>query len=233
MGFGDAIRAAMGGPQKTELSRSNALVLMAIGYFQPITRGELSQFLGREVSRDAIALLRGEGFIAAGPRSPTPGAPYAYVTTPGFLAQFGSKALRDLPDIEKLEDAGLLGGTNKRRSSARRWLPSCEECWGYRATKTSLRKTQRNDDGWRSTATASVHGQVPKSNGRRRRQRYQCRGRWFETLSSTRKSAEVVVVYPVSKSRDSSRPTAGLVCFALTCPPKAEVTGSNPVGAAK
>src|SRR5208337_346708 len=112
LGFGDAIRAAIGGPTRTDLSRSNALVLMAIAYFQPITRGELSQFLGREVSRDAVAALRGEGLIAAGPRSPTPGAPYAYVTTPGFLAQFGFGSLRDLPDIEKLEDAGLLGRTS-------------------------------------------------------------------------------------------------------------------------
>jgi segregation and condensation protein B len=109
LGFGDAIRAALGGPTRTELSRSNALVLMAIGYFQPITRGELSQFLGREVSRDAIAALRGEGLIAAGPRSPMPGAPYAYVTTPRFLAHFGFESLRDLPDIERLEDTGLLG----------------------------------------------------------------------------------------------------------------------------
>ena len=97
LGFGDAIRAALGGPQKNELSRSNALVLMAIGYFQPITRGELSQFLGREVSRDAIATLRGEGFIAAGPRSPTPGAPYAYVTTPGFCRTSGSRACATCP----------------------------------------------------------------------------------------------------------------------------------------
>src|SRR5271166_1256047 len=82
LGFGDAIRTALGASQKSELSKSNGLISMAIGYFQPITRGELSQFLGREVSRDAIASLRGEGFIAAGPRSPTPGAPYAYVTTP-------------------------------------------------------------------------------------------------------------------------------------------------------
>jgi segregation and condensation protein B len=89
LGFGDAIRAAIGGPQTSELSQSNALILMGIAYFQPITRGALSQFLGREVSRDAIAGLRGEGFIAAGPRSPAPGAPYAYVTTPGFLAHFG------------------------------------------------------------------------------------------------------------------------------------------------
>ena len=113
LGFGDAIRTALGGPTRTELSKSNALVLMAVGYFQPITRGELSQFFGREVSRDTIASLRGEGFIAAGPRSPTPGAPYAYVTTPGFLAHFGFESLRDLPDMEKLEDAGLLGTASR------------------------------------------------------------------------------------------------------------------------
>src|SRR5271167_3020122 len=112
LGFGEAIRAALGGPTKSELSKPNALVLMAIAYFQPITRGELSQFLGREVSRDSIASLRGDGLIAAGPRSPTPGAPYAYVTTPGFLARFGFGSLRDLPEIEKLEDAGLLGRTS-------------------------------------------------------------------------------------------------------------------------
>jgi len=113
LGFGAAVRAALGGPKTSELTRSNALILMGIGYFQPITRGELSQLLGREVSRDAIAALRGEGLIAAGPRSPTPGAPYAYVTTQGFLSRFGFESLRDLPDMEKLEDAGLLGRTGE------------------------------------------------------------------------------------------------------------------------
>ena len=108
-GFGDAIRAAHGGARTSALSKADAVVLMGIGYFQPITRGDLSLLLGREVSRDVIAALRGEGLIAAGPRSPTPGAPYAYVTTPGFLTRFGFESLRDLPDIEKLEDAGLIG----------------------------------------------------------------------------------------------------------------------------
>ncbi len=37
-----------------------------------------------------------------------PSAPYAYVTTKRFLEVFGLASLRDLPDIEKLEDAGLL-----------------------------------------------------------------------------------------------------------------------------
>src|SRR5580693_5908735 len=117
LGFGEAIRAALGGPTKSELSKPNAVVLMAIAYFQPITRGELSQLLGREVSRDAIAALREQDLIAAGPRSPAPGAPYAYVTTPGFLGEFGFESLRDLPDIEKLQDAGLLGRTGAANSA--------------------------------------------------------------------------------------------------------------------
>lgn len=90
------------------LSEFEAMVLAAVGYFQPITRGELSKIFGREVSRDIIGNLRGAGFIGSGPRSPTPGAPYTYVTTQHFLSAFGMETLRDLPDIEALEDAGLL-----------------------------------------------------------------------------------------------------------------------------
>jgi chromosome segregation and condensation protein ScpB len=81
---------------------------MAIAYFQPITRGDLSKIFGKEVSRDTIAALRNAGFLASGPRSPTPGAPYTYVTTKQFLSAFGLQTLRDLPDVEALEDAGLL-----------------------------------------------------------------------------------------------------------------------------
>lgn len=86
----------------------DAQVLMCIGYFQPITRAELSSFFGKEISRDLIGHLRGAKLIASGPRSPTPGAPYTYVTTKEFLLEFGFDTLRDLPDFEALEDAGLL-----------------------------------------------------------------------------------------------------------------------------
>ncbi|TIO47845.1 MAG: SMC-Scp complex subunit ScpB [Mesorhizobium sp.] len=109
--FGDAIHAAFGAPAGVgakELSQSEALVLMCIAYFQPITRGELSSFFGKEVSRDLIGVLRAQDLIASGPRSPQPGAPYTYVTTKNFLSQFGLDTLRQLPDFEALEDAGLL-----------------------------------------------------------------------------------------------------------------------------
>ncbi|GLS18067.1 hypothetical protein GCM10007874_10830 [Labrys miyagiensis] len=82
--------------------------LLANGYFQPVTRVELSKMFGREISRDLIANLRSDGLVGTGPRSPQLGAPYTYVTTLGFLERFGFQTLRDLPDLERLEDAGLL-----------------------------------------------------------------------------------------------------------------------------
>lgn len=108
--FAETIRASSAPTRggAAALSEFEAMVLMAVGYFQPVTRGELSKIFGKEVSRDTIGNLRGAGFIGSGPRSPTPGAPYTYVTTPHFLSAFGMETLRDLPDIEALEDAGML-----------------------------------------------------------------------------------------------------------------------------
>ncbi|TIR62868.1 MAG: SMC-Scp complex subunit ScpB, partial [Mesorhizobium sp.] len=67
--FGDIIHAAFGTPAgqgAKELSQSEALVLMCIAYFQPITRAELSTFFGKEVSRDLIGVLRAQELIASG-----------------------------------------------------------------------------------------------------------------------------------------------------------------------
>ncbi|KPH05393.1 SMC-Scp complex subunit ScpB (plasmid) [Rhizobium acidisoli] len=108
--FAETIRASSAPTRggAAALSEFEAMVLMAVGYFQPVTRGELSKIFGKEVSRDTIGNLRGGGFIGSGPRSPTPGAPYTYTTTQHFLSAFGMETLRDLPDVEALEDAGLL-----------------------------------------------------------------------------------------------------------------------------
>ncbi|MCV9938232.1 SMC-Scp complex subunit ScpB [Boseaceae bacterium BT-24-1] len=107
--FAPAIRAVSGVPQPmVGLSATEMLFLSGIAYLQPITRGELGKVFGKEMSRDTVAALKRAGVIAAGPRSPEPGAPYTYVTTEKFLCVFGLASLRDLPDIEKLEDAGLL-----------------------------------------------------------------------------------------------------------------------------
>ncbi|WP_050563168.1 SMC-Scp complex subunit ScpB [Sinorhizobium meliloti] len=107
--YGAVIRASAAPTRSASpLSEHEAAVLMAIAYLQPVTRGELSKMFGKEVSRDTIASLHDARFLASGPRSPTPGAPYTYVTTRHFLSVFGLETLRDLPDIERLDDAGLL-----------------------------------------------------------------------------------------------------------------------------
>jgi segregation and condensation protein B len=106
--FARFIRAAAGAPAVSPLSETQARVLTAIAYFQPVTRADISQLLGRDISRDLIGSLRSAGLVGSGARSPRAGAPVTYVTTAAFLERFGFASLRDMPDMEKLEDEGLL-----------------------------------------------------------------------------------------------------------------------------
>lgn len=108
--YADAIRvAADRGTQGVDLSAFEAAVLAAIAYHQPLTRAGLKDIFGKDISRDLIGRLRTHDLITTGPRSPQPGAPYTYVATETFLVVFDLQSLRDLPDPEALEDAGLEG----------------------------------------------------------------------------------------------------------------------------
>ncbi|MEX0284120.1 MAG: SMC-Scp complex subunit ScpB [Paracoccaceae bacterium] len=105
-----AIRAAAAvADQTVDLTEREGAVLAAIAYHQPLTRDGLKEIFGKEINRDLIGRLHAQGLIATGPRSPRRGAPYTYVTTNKFLTVFDLRSLRDLPDVEALEDAGLAG----------------------------------------------------------------------------------------------------------------------------
>ena len=106
--YAPAIRAAADvGGQTLDLHDFDLAVLAAIAYHQPISRDGLKDIFGKEISRDLIGRLVDRDLIGTGPREPRRGAPYTFVTTDVFLAAFGLEALRDLPDQEGLEDAGL------------------------------------------------------------------------------------------------------------------------------
>lgn len=105
--YADAVRGA-GRAGMPALNRSENLIVTAIAYLQPVTRLELSRLVGKEVSRDLIGRLKRLGLVAAGPRVPAPGAPLTYVTTGKFLVMFGLGSLRDLPDLEQIEESGFL-----------------------------------------------------------------------------------------------------------------------------
>lgn len=108
--FAAVIRAAADvAGQDLDLRAFDIAVLAAVAYHQPITRDGLKDIFGKEISRDLIGRLHARDLIATGPRSPRRGAPYTFVTTEKFLAAFGLETLRDLPDREQLEDAGVAG----------------------------------------------------------------------------------------------------------------------------
>ncbi|MGC1862525.1 MAG: SMC-Scp complex subunit ScpB [Methylocystis sp.] len=110
--FAEAIRAAHSGELRDvgapELTPTELLAVTAIAYLQPATRAQISRLAGKEISRDVIASLKRHGLIDGALRVPAPGAPFAYVTTKRFLEVFGLASLRDLPDVERLEEEGLL-----------------------------------------------------------------------------------------------------------------------------
>jgi segregation and condensation protein B len=106
--YAPAIRAAADvGDQDLDLSEFDTAVLAAIAYHQPITRDGLKDIFGKEINRDLIGRLNAQDLIATGPRSPRRGAPYTFVTTDRFLMAFGLESLRDLPDKEQMQDAGM------------------------------------------------------------------------------------------------------------------------------
>jgi chromosome segregation and condensation protein ScpB len=97
----------------TDLTRAEAVVLMTIAYYQPVTRSEIGWIIGkkisgREVDSELLTKLRRLGLIDMGPRSGDPGSPPMYVTTPAFLTSTYYESLQALPDWEKLEAGGHL-----------------------------------------------------------------------------------------------------------------------------
>jgi len=110
--FSAAIRAANAGELRDggapELTPTELLAVTAIAYLQPATRAEISRLAGKDISRDVIGGLKRLDLIDGALRAPEPGAPFSYVTTKKFLEVFGFASLRDLPDLERLEDEGLL-----------------------------------------------------------------------------------------------------------------------------
>ena len=106
--YAPAIRAAADvGGQGLDLPEFDLAVLAAIALHQPISRDGLKDIFGKEISREVIGRLAGRDLIGTGPREPRRGAPYTFVTTDAFLRAFGMTSLRDLADLEQLEDAGL------------------------------------------------------------------------------------------------------------------------------
>lgn len=92
-----------------KLSRAAIETLAIIAYHQPVTRAEIEAIRGVVISRGTLDTLMEAGWIAPKGRRETPGRPVTWVTTDAFLAHFGLGDRKDLPGIEELKAAGLIG----------------------------------------------------------------------------------------------------------------------------
>ncbi|MFZ1413889.1 MAG: SMC-Scp complex subunit ScpB [Defluviicoccus sp.] len=90
------------------LSRAAMETLAIIAYHQPITRAEIEDLRGVQLSGGTLDLLLEQGWIATHGRRETPGRPVEWGTTDEFLRAFSLERLSDLPTADELKAAGLL-----------------------------------------------------------------------------------------------------------------------------
>ena len=113
------------GRKRPNCRASNALILMANRVFSADHPGRAVAVFGQGgfARRDRLAARRRAssppGRAAQRPARPTPMSRRRRSCRTSV-----SRALRDLPDIEKLEDAGLSAGRARRCSTATHWRPS-------------------------------------------------------------------------------------------------------------
>ncbi|HEX6841039.1 MAG TPA: SMC-Scp complex subunit ScpB [Stellaceae bacterium] len=92
-----------------KLSRAAIETLAIIAYHQPVTRAEIEEIRGVVVSSGTLDVLMEAGWIGPKGRRETPGRPVTWATTEQFLVHFGLGDRNDLPGIEELKAAGLIG----------------------------------------------------------------------------------------------------------------------------
>ncbi|TVR98187.1 MAG: SMC-Scp complex subunit ScpB [Rhodospirillales bacterium] len=90
------------------LSRAAMETLAIIAYHQPVTRAEIENIRGVQLSRGTLDSLFELGWIRPKGRRAAPGRPVTWATTTAFLDHFGLAGLDDLPGIDDLKAAGLL-----------------------------------------------------------------------------------------------------------------------------
>ncbi len=91
-----------------KLSRAAVETLSIIAYHQPVTRAEVEEIRGVQLSKGTLDVLLDQGWIRPKGRRQTPGRPVTWATTEAFLDHFGLESLSDLPGIDELKAAGLL-----------------------------------------------------------------------------------------------------------------------------
>lgn len=91
-----------------KLSRAALETLAIVAYHEPVTRAQIEDIRGVQISKGTLDVLMEAGWVRPAGRRESPGRPLLYATTAAFLSHFGLGSRRDLPGIADLKAAGLL-----------------------------------------------------------------------------------------------------------------------------
>ena len=91
-----------------KLSKAAIETLSIIAYHQPVTRAEIEDIRGVNVSPGTIDTLLQMNWIKIKGRRKVIGNPIVYGTTDEFLVHFDLENIKDLPDMKELKSMGLL-----------------------------------------------------------------------------------------------------------------------------
>ena len=90
-------------PEKApRYSRAVMETLAIIAYRQPVTRGDIEDIRGVQVTAQIIQVLEARGWIDTVGHRETPGRPALYATTRRFLDDLGLRSLQELPPLEEI-----------------------------------------------------------------------------------------------------------------------------------
>jgi len=92
------------------LSRAAVETLAIVAYHQPVTRAEIEEIRGVQISKGTLDTLMEAGWIVPKGRRETVGHPVTWGTSDAFLHHFSLSGIGDLPGMEELKAAGLVGG---------------------------------------------------------------------------------------------------------------------------
>ncbi len=96
---GRYVRAMLKMDRPSRLGRASLETLAIIAYRQPITKGEIEEIRGVDVSNNIKTLMDLQLIRLVG-KSELPGHPFLYGTTPVFLEHFGLASLQQLNELD-------------------------------------------------------------------------------------------------------------------------------------
>jgi len=118
---GRYVRAMLKLDRPNRLGRASLETLAIVAYRQPITKSEIEQIRGVDVSANVKTLMDLQLIRLVG-KSELPGHPFLYGTTPLFLEHFGLASLQQLNELDP-----TLQRSNPREKAASYRKPAAEK----------------------------------------------------------------------------------------------------------